>query len=227
MNPQSRLELYVDVFDQTSQRALALPDLLPGQLVGAVLQEFRELEFLGDDAADYQLLRAADRTPLEMEAPLGHQVQSKERLLLVEREAPLPEGTRRPAWPIYLREQRTGKAYRLPWQPAIIGRVSENQPMNEWVAVDLSGYGTGLRVSRRHVMIVEERGQHFMEIMSSNPVSLIRNNREETVSATYGTHPLLHGDLIRLDRSGITLKFIVRQPQSAGSAQKVAEPELA
>ena len=49
-NP-SRLELLIDVFDHPKQRAIALPTLLPSELVAAVIDEFQEIEFLGSDPA--------------------------------------------------------------------------------------------------------------------------------------------------------------------------------
>ncbi|RME69677.1 MAG: FHA domain-containing protein [Chloroflexi bacterium] len=205
----NRLELLVDVFEQKQQRALALPDLTPSQLVQAVLQEFRELEYLSDIPENYVLFKAEDKSQLVDDRPLQEQVAPGSRLVLVETRPTLPEGTRRPSQHLYLREQTSGKVYKLHWVPAIIGRPDPNQPHDDWIAVNLESYQTGLRVSRRHAMITETDGQYFVESMSRNP-TLLKTPDGELIPVGEEKHPLNPGDTIVLERSSISLKFIVR-----------------
>lgn len=213
MNPiQTRIELFIDVLDQTAQRALALSDLTPAQLIKAVLQEFHSLEYLGDDPNEYYLLKTESGERLIEEQPLSAQVKHGDRLVLVEREAPLPEGTHRPTQPIYLRELRESKTFKIHWLPAIIGRHSEYRPYDEWVAVDLRSYPTGLRVSRRHVKLSDEGGCFHITNMTSNPVVLVSARQSSPVVVGTQPQPIEAGDIIRLERSGIELKFIVRNP---------------
>jgi len=210
---QSRLELMIDVFEKRGQRAMPLPTLMSSELVEAILQEFRELEYLGDSPAHYSLLKAADETPLNDEEPLRNQLAKGSRLVLVENEVPLPAKTARPSDPIYLRDQASGKVYKLNWQPAIIGRPDKNQPHNDRVAVDLETYKTGLRVSRRHAQITEENGRYFIQSMSKNPTAIKRGD-DEPIVVTEEKRPLQNGDIIHLVRSNITLKFIIRQGEA-------------
>jgi hypothetical protein len=212
---QSRLELQVDIFEKAGQRALALPDLTPPELVDSILQEFRELEYLSDSPADYQLFKAADKSPLDNENQLQSQVSNAERLVLVELMAPLPPGTERPSDKIYLRELSSGKVYKLNWLPAIIGRPDKNQPFDDRLAVNLETFETGLRVSRRQAMITEENGQYFIESMSRNPTS-IKNGEEQIIPVTSKKQPLHPGDVIQLERSNVALKFIMRSGKKAG-----------
>lgn len=205
----NRLELLVDVFDLKAQRAQALPTLTPPELVEGILQEFRELEYLGDAAADYHLFKIENKSPLKNKQQLQEQLSNSERLILVERRLPLPEGTTRFSQEAYLREQSTGKVYKLHWQPAVIGRPDKNQPYNDWIAVNLEPYQTGLRVSRRQAMITEEEGNYFIKSMSPNPTTL-KTADGETISIDSQRHPLQPGDTIFLERSNISLKFIVR-----------------
>ncbi|MCB9420415.1 MAG: FHA domain-containing protein [Ardenticatenaceae bacterium] len=207
---QKRLELRVDVFEKTEQRALPLPNLTPPEFIEAILQEFRELEYLSDSPANYRLLKAADKSPLDTEEKLDQQLAKGDRLVLIEEETPLPHGTQRPTHPIYLREQVTGKVYKLHWQPAIIGRPDKNQALNDMVAVDLERYKTGLRVSRRHVQISEQDGQYFIHSMSRNP-TFIKDEEGNMTPVTEEKRPLQNGDIIVLERSSIALKFIIRQ----------------
>lgn len=205
----NRLELKVDVFDQKEQRALALPTLTPPELVQAVLQEFRELEYISDAPADYLLFKADDKTQLKNDISLQQQVTPNSRLVLVENRLAPPKDTQRPTQEVYLREQAAGKVYKLHWLPAVIGRPDKNQPYNDWIAVNLEPYQTGLRVSRRQAMITEAGGKFFVESMSRNPTA-IKTPKGETIDVDSKKHPLNPGDIIFLERSNISLKFIVR-----------------
>lgn len=207
---KKRLELRVDVFEKTDQLALPLPSLTPPEFIEAILQEFRELEYLSNSPADYTLLKADDRLPLAAEEKLNQQVNNGARLVLVEEEVSLPSSTKQPTHPVYLREQVSGKVYKLNWLPAIIGRPDKNQALNDQVAVDLERYKTGLRVSRRHAQITEKDGQYFIHSLSRNPTAL-KNSAGELVPVTDEKRPLQDGDVIHLERSNIALKFIIRQ----------------
>ena len=207
-NP-SRLELFVDIFEQKTQRALILPTLTPPEFVGAILQEFRELPYLSDSPDIYQLVRAGDRSPLSADGQLGKQVANKDRLALVEYELPLPQEARRPSRHIYLREDATGKVYKLQWLPAIIGRPDPDQPHDDWLAVDLATHERGLRVSRRHALITEENGMYFVQGLSQNQTT-IRDIQSAATAINTNKHALHNGYTIYLDYSQIALKFIVR-----------------
>jgi hypothetical protein len=210
----TRIELRIDVFDEKGQEAMVLADLIPPDLVTAILQEFHELEYLGDVASDYRLVRE-DGTPLDDTVKLGEQLHSKARIVIEEKEIELPAGTRRPPQNLYLREQSTGKTFRIGWLPATIGRVSESLSHNELVAADLSGFTTGLNVSRRHFILHEEGGIYYVQALSSNPVSITpaapRQDRQEAEPpGETRKRPLYPGDLITLERADISLKFVVR-----------------
>lgn len=211
---QTRLELHIDVLEKKDQRALALPNMTPPELVEAILQEFRELEYLSGTPTDYQLFKAEDKSPLNNESELQQQLANAARLILAENKLPLPKDTQRPTQNVYLREQASGKVYKLHWQPAIIGRPDKNQLHNDWLAVNLEPYQAGLRISRRQAVITEEGGQYYIESMSRNPTA-IKTNDDKTIILNSSKHPLHHGDIIFLERSNIALKFIVRPPQKA------------
>jgi len=206
---QKRLDLYIDVFEKPAQLAKSLPNLKPPELVDAILQEFQELEYLSDTSTDYYLVAADNEAAsLQEDVQLVQQVANESRLKLLEVERPLPPGTKRPGQAIYLRDVANGKVYKLYWLPAIIGRPDKNQPYDDWIAVDLESYQTGLRVSRRHAQITEQNGRYFIESLSRNPTTV--RNEEGAEEVGDKKRPLQHGDLIQLERSNITLKFIVR-----------------
>lgn len=227
MSPSpTRIELHIDVFEATKQLALARADLQPPQLVKAILQEFHSLEYLTDNPADYYLVRADTGEPLEEASPLDQQVTDGAQLMLVERKAPLPNGTHRPTQPLYLRNTLGDRTYPLQWLPAIIGRSSEHQPGEEPLAVDLRADAAGLRVSRRHIRLTEIAGRLYVENLANNAASLLSDRHPEPVALMMEPQSIFPGDVIRLDRSGIELKLTVGFQAPILSAGDVAAQSI-
>ncbi len=212
---QSRLEVMIDVFENKNNRALIVPQLTVRELIEAIVQEFNALGYLSAAPAGYSLARGRDGGRLDPATPLGQQVKAGERLVLVEDEPRLPEGTRRPSRHAYLRDETSGKVYKLHWCPAIIGRPDANLPHNDRIAVDFAAHDHSIRVSRRHAQISEENGRFFIESLSPNPTTLKDAQGRET-ALNGRTLPLEHGDIVSLDQSQIALKFIVRDESAIG-----------
>lgn len=207
-----RLNLYIDIFELPNQHARALPDLTPAELVEAILQEFRELEYLGADPQEYALL-TENGMPLNDEEILAKQLEDQAKLVLTEKEIEIPQKTQKLAKNVYLRETNTNQVYRIRWQPAFIGRPDKNQPNNDWLAVNLESHLRGLRVSRRHAVITERNGEYYIEPLSQNPTIVIRPDNTTQTLGTNNKVRLNPGDSIRLERSNITLKFLVQPDQ--------------
>jgi hypothetical protein len=186
-----------------------VPHLKPSELVAAILLEFRELAYLSDKAADYHLLRGEDGLALDETKTLEAQLSSQERLSLVEQAVELPAGTQAPSRHLYLREQRSGHVYKLHWLPAIIGRPDTSLPYDDRLAVNLQPLETGMRVSRRHAEVSEEDGQFYIRSISKNPTGLV-GDKEVTNPIGDEKTPLHDGDVIRLERSGISVAVIIR-----------------
>ena len=208
MTQSRRLELYIDVFEKQKQKALALPTLTAPELVEAILHEFRELEYLTQDPDHYHL-NIEGQGMLSDERPLGELVSHGATLKLVEPDMALPRGTKQLSQPAYLRDMAESVVYRLAWQPSVIGRPDQSQGNDEWIAVDLQNHKSGLRVSRRHARIIEANGTFMIEGMSKNPTSVRHENGGETPVGSRPV-PLASGDVIYLERAGISLKFLTR-----------------
>jgi pSer/pThr/pTyr-binding forkhead associated (FHA) protein len=204
-----RLELNIDVFDKPMQKAMAMPDLTPTELVEAILQEFQELEYLSDSPGDYVLVHADSKDPLQDDVEIQRQVRHQGRLAILEKAPETPAGAQPASKGLYLRDIATGNVTKVPFTPAIIGRPDNNQPNNELVVVNLESYPTGLRVSRRHAQITEERGKFFIESLSRNPTAL-RDEEGNMMPVMAKKRPINNGDTIVLERSNIVMKFIVR-----------------
>ncbi len=221
-----RLEVQIDVLNRPNQRALPLADLMPPELIAAILQEFRDIEYLGIDGSDYCLLRSEDAMELDPAVGLGEQLGVKPHLRLVERPLKVPPGAQRVEDSLYLREEASGRVYRLAWLPAIVGRSDATLKGDDLVAANLESLPTGLRVSRRHVRVTGEGRQYYAECMSSNPASLRRANGE-TAALGRTRQPLASGDVLYLDRSEIALKFIVRAAQGEAAQAEAASEQSA
>jgi hypothetical protein len=207
------LELRIDVFDQLNQRAQVLAELKPPELVSAILEEFGdELDYLSGDPGAYWLRKARENERLDDQQPLEDLVRTGEHLVLEEVVPDLPAHAERPSQPIYLQDGATQRAFKIPWLPAIIGRPDPELPENDLVAVDLSTHPGGSRVSRRHLRLWEENGEYYVQAASANTASLVRDKDVEIpVPSGSGKERLTPQDIIRLDRSQIMLKFIVRE----------------
>jgi hypothetical protein len=206
----ARLELWIDVMGLSKQKALALPDLKPSELIGAVLAEFHDLEELGSHPAAYHLVRAADGTVLAADRAVGEQIANGEHLALVEPEMALPSGATRPAHSLYLREQASGHVFRLGWLPAIIGRTAPDLPGETLLAIDLENHSAGRRVSRRHAQVIARDGCYLIEQLASNPLSIIAGTGQTTRLEQHPL-PLCDGDTLLFEQSQIALTFLVRE----------------
>ncbi|HEY0607059.1 MAG TPA: FHA domain-containing protein [Herpetosiphonaceae bacterium] len=206
---QPRLELSIDVFEEKQQRALVMPTLTAHELIEAIIKEFRSLAYLSGSPSAYTLRRSRDGAALEPAQPLVQQLTSGDHLVLAEDEPPLPEGTQRPSKHAYLREEGGDKVYKLHWCPAIIGRPDDTLPHNERLVVNLASHPRGLRVSRRHAQISEDNGRFYIQGLSQNATT-IKDAQGGEIRLDNQPVPLEHGQLITLDQSQITLKFILR-----------------
>lgn len=206
---QPRLEIAIDVFEEKRQRALVIPTLTAHDLIEAIIREFRSLAYVSDTPSAYTLLRSHDGAALEPTLPLVQQLTTGDHLVLAEDEPQLPAGTQRPTSHAYLREEGSAKVYKLHWCPAIIGRPDDTLPHNERLVVNVASHPRGLRVSRRHAQITEHNGHFYIEGLSQNPTTIKDAQGSET---RLDRQPVLlgHGQMITLDQSQITLKFILR-----------------
>lgn len=210
-----RIECFIDILHHTQERALIRPDIMPPELVQAVIEEFAgEMHLLGRNASAYTIWLLDEEKELDPGRQVGAQVRPGARLALRERERPRPPGAQPLVRPFYLREINQGYLYKVPWLPAIIGRPDPGLAENELVLVDLHDLPNGARVSRRHVRLLERDGEIFAERCARNPVTLLRAGGGEENLADH-LLPLRPGDKIRLDRSQILLEVLLPEPNEA------------
>ena len=214
MSKQARLDVAISIMG-SEQHAKVLPNTTPSELIESILQEFREFDYLGMAVNNYAILNTSDKQQLDPQVALEKQVNARQpiNLLLLEHIAPTPAGATKIKKRVYLRESPRERVYKLQWTPAPIGRPSSDPSVtdNGLIAVDLASHDNGLRVSRRQARISEDANGVYIENLGSNPTTLISKNGEQTLDQK--RHKLQHGDIIKLDRSGIMLKVIIRDEQ--------------
>lgn len=209
MADYSRLEIMLDLFDLKNQRAKPLENLTPAEFITATLDEFSEVEYLSNRADQYQLVNVADGQLLKDDLSLGEQIRNNAHLAIIDRQVPIPPKARPMRKDVYLREMGTGTVYKLHWQPAIIGRSDKNVGQEAFLITNFETLPLGLRISRRHASISEHNGHYYIKQLSRNPTQIKRADGS-TDALEKDAQTIRHGDHIKLERSGIDLKFIER-----------------
>ncbi len=205
---QARISLTIDVLGVKSQRAKVQSSLTPPELIEAILAEFTELAYLSDHVADYALQKVGESLPLKDNVQLAKQVKNQDHLALVEGTKPVPAGAVPANAHVYLCLDGTRDVFKLDFFPSMIGRQDAAQP-NDLLAVDLTDYQFGTRVSRRHAQITMEQGRFYIESLSQNPTVLQTPNGAATQLDNRRT-ALQPGDTIVLPQSNTALTLLVR-----------------
>ncbi len=193
------IELTIDVFDSTGNLAKVRKTLTVRRLIDEILREFDDLDRSTPEA--YAVYLKNQSKPLDRDSTLAQlDIQAHDELELRYSRRSVRErlsGGKR----LFLRDESTGQAFAIDWQPALIGRPDVDPTHNELLAVNLEPFPNSLRVSRRHAQISEDRGVFYVESAAFNNPTFL--NSETTPIA--GKRRIQSGDRIRLGKSGIVL----------------------
>jgi pSer/pThr/pTyr-binding forkhead associated (FHA) protein len=215
------IEVKIDVFEHTAQRARLRKALTAGALVDEILKEFDDIS--ADSPGKYALyLKGADR-PLNASFTIEQlDIQPQDELVFnyVKQTIRQMLDSRNYA---FLRDDSAGRVYDIQWQPAIIGRPTNEADHNINLAVNLQLHPKGQTVSRKHAQITFSDGRFFLEpLADNNPVYV--NGKEVPFG---GRKEIRNGDRILIGRSDLIMTFTtqtqapppVREPQSRPVAQ--------
>ena len=215
--PVEYLELIIDVFDNTGQRARVKKTLTAGELVGEILREFDDLDQKTGDA--YALFLRGEEKPLERGLSMEQlNIQNHDELVFKHARPSERQASAAGAKQYYLADLKTGMRYEIRWQPAIIGRPDINPAHNELLAVNLQNLPDGMSVSRRHAQVTFEGEQYYLEPLSAtNPTFL--NDIPLPVQSRALLKP---GDHIYLGTNRIELVFTAEDSQPVVAVQRLA-----
>jgi pSer/pThr/pTyr-binding forkhead associated (FHA) protein len=216
--PVEYLDLIIDVFDHTGQRARVRKTLTGEELVSEILREFDDLDQKTPEG--YALFLRGEEKPLDRGSTMEQlNIQDHDELVIKHARSSERISSAAGEKKVYLVEIQTGTRYEINWQPAIIGRPDIDPAQNELLAVNLQTLTGGMSISRRHAQVTFEGDQYFLEPLSaSNPTCL-----NDTPLALQSRVPLVPGDRITLGASRIELVFAVEGSQKTdGAVQSTA-----
>ena len=208
------LEVKIDVFEHTGQRARLRKSLTVSALVEEILKEFDDIS--ADAPGKYALYLKGSERPLANAATLTQlDIQPQDELIFNYTRKAIRQmlDPRNYAW---LKDEARGRVYEMQWQPALIGRPTNDAEHNILLAVNLQTHPQGQTISRTHARMTCTQGSHFIEnLATNNPLALngqalpLKTRRE-----------LKNGDRLQLGRNNLTLTFSTQRPAGAqASAQ--------
>jgi pSer/pThr/pTyr-binding forkhead associated (FHA) protein len=224
------IDVKINVFEHTGQRASIKKSLLVKTLIEEILKEFDDI---GSDSVDKYTLklkgieRALDpsltMTQLDIqphdELTLGYVQQTLREML-------------DPADYATLKEVTTGKVFDIQWTPAIIGRPSTEVNHNILLAANMQLVPTGMTISRKHAQITFSNGTYYIEPLSTNNPTIL-NGKEIPFNSYREIHS---GDKITFGQQQVTMVFESRikvplvskaspsQPFSRPPSQPISQP---
>jgi pSer/pThr/pTyr-binding forkhead associated (FHA) protein len=196
------IDVKIDVFEHTGQRARVRKSLTINALIEEVLREFDDIA--GDTPEKYAIYPKGFDNPFKPHETLteldiqpqdelvfDYMRQAIRRMLDVEHYATL-------------REDSTGKEFDIQWQPAVIGRPSKiDVDHDNILAVNVQLLPNGITVSRRHAQITFSEGRYFIEpLAEQNPVFL---NGKELPFQT--KREIRNGDKLSFGNKKLTMTF--------------------
>lgn len=215
------IELNIDVFDVTDQRAKVRKTLTIRGLMDEILREFDDLDRKTPEV--YSLFLKGSNKPLPRDQNLSQlDVQARDELVFkYTRQTNRRKISGAPE--AFLKEERTDKVFDLLWQPAIIGRPDSDPVHSELLAVNLEPFRDSQRISRRHAQILVEDGAYYIESLAQNNPTYINKDRQPVS----GKRRLKAGDKIRIGNDILILTFGTRAPQPAAEVPpvKTAAPQ--
>ena len=214
------IDVKIDVFEHTGQRARLRRSLTVNALIDEILREFDDIA--ADSPEKYAIYLKGFDHPLKGAETLAQlDVQPQDELVFdyvrqaIRRMLDVSNYAS-------LREDSTGKEFDIQWQPAVIGRPSTEVDHNIILAVNVQLLPNGKTISRRHAQITFSEGRYFIEPLAEpNPVFL--NGKELPVHVK---REIRNGDKLSFGNKKLTMTFSTQsQTVSRSSApEPVSQP---
>ena len=215
------IDVKIDVFEHTGQRARVRKALTVNDLIGEILREFDDI--VADSPEKYAIyLKGFDHPLKPVETLAQLDIQPQDELVFdyvrqaIRRMLDVPQYAT-------LREDGTGKEFDIQWQPAVIGRPSTDVDHNIILAVNVQLLPDGKTISRRHAQITFSEGRYFIEALADqNPTFL--NGKELPVN---NKREIRNGDRLAFGNNRLSMTFSTQNQQISRSARSVAREPVA
>lgn len=212
------IEVKIDVFEHTAQRARLRRTLTAGVLVDEILKEFDDVS--ADSPGKYALyLKGADRS-LNASFTLEQlDVQPQDELVFNYVRQTIRQMLDSKNY-AFLRDESAGRVYDIQWQPAIIGRPTNEADHNINLAVNLQLHPKGQTVSRKHAQITFSDERFIIEpLAENNPVYI--NGKQVPFGAR---KEIKNGDRILIGRSDLLMTFTTQTQAPAAAHESRSRP---
>lgn len=212
------IDVKLDIFEHVGQRARLRKSLTVRGLVEEILREFDDIA--ADSPEKYAVfLKGVDR-PLTAAMTMQQlDIQPQDELVFEY----VRQNIRRMldvANYAFLRDEVNGRIYDIQWQPAVIGRPTNEAEHNIMLAVNLQLHPKGLTISRKHAEITFSDGHYYIEpLAENNPVAV-----NDKVIPFNTRREIKNGDRINLGKGDLQLLF---QTQAVSAPQKPASRPIA
>lgn len=205
------IDVKIDVFENAGQRARVRRTLTARDLIQEILKEFDDIP--ADSPEKYAIYLKGDDRPLKAEANLIQlDIQPQDELVFDYIRQTLRRMFK-PEQVAWLREESTGRVFDLEWQPAVIGRPTNEADHNLTLAVNVQALPNGMTISRKHAQVTFAEGRYFVEALAENNPVLV-NGKEVSVNAR---RELKNGDKLSLGRNNVTFTFLTHKPGDSSS----------
>lgn len=196
------VEVKIDIFEHTGQRAKILRDLTINGLIEEIFKEFDDIP--SDNPAKYAVYLKGNPKPLKPISTITElDLQPQDELTFEYRHQNVREMLQ-PQDYAYLTDEITGRRFDIQWQPALIGRPTAEADHNLMLAINMELLPKGMTISRRHAQITFSDDKYYIEpLAENNPV--IVNGQEMPMGAMW---EIKNGDRITLGRYNVTLGFV-------------------
>ncbi|MEE4193648.1 MAG: FHA domain-containing protein [Anaerolineae bacterium] len=213
MPNEDYIDITFDIFEYEGQRARVKRSLTIANLIDEVLREFDDIP--ADPLNKYVIYMKGSDTPLDENKNLiDLDLQPQDELVFDHFRRFLRKNLA-PQECVSFIEVQSGESFDVTWQPALIGRASQDMDHNILLAVDLEFLPEGKTISRTHAEFTVERGHYYIRPMAEhNPVFL--NGKELPYNKRF---EIRHRDELTLGYKNVTLFFRTQITGKGGSIE--------
>jgi len=202
------IDVKIDVFEHADQRARILDSLTPTGLIQEILKEFDDIT--ADAPEKYAIYLKGMERPLNSSSTMVQlDIQPQDELVFDYLRKTIRQMLQ-PSQYAILREDTSGKSFDIQWQPAVIGRPTNEVDHDITLAVNVQLIPNGMTISRKHAQITFSDGKYYIEMLAENNLLLL-NGKEMALNSR---KEIKSGDKLHAGRNKVPFTFITQQQPS-------------
>lgn len=208
------IDVKIDVFEHPDQRARVLDSLTPAGLIQEILKEFDDIT--ADAPEKYAIYLKGMERPLNANYTMSQlDIQPQDELVFDYVRKTIRQMLQ-PSQYAMLREDTSGKTFDIQWQPAVIGRPTNEVDHDITLAVNVQLIPNGMTISRKHAQITFSDGKYYIEMLAENNL-LMLNGKEMALNSR---KEIKNGDKLHAGRNKVPFTFTTQQQPSKVAARE-------